>query len=50
MFEIDKKLVNKPRDVVVKDILDKKFHDYVGTYELMKHNKMKKELQEEQRQ
>jgi hypothetical protein len=48
-LQIDKKL-QKPKDQVVKDIQDKKFMDYVGAYELIKHNKMKRECFDSHRQ
>lgn len=42
LFEIDKRII-KSMDQVCKDIAEKKAIDYVGAYELIKHNKMKKE-------
>jgi hypothetical protein len=38
----------KSIDQVCKDILEKKAIDYVGAYELIKHNKMKKECFDQQ--
>lgn len=45
LYKIDRRLT-KPIDEVVKQIAEKKFADFVGAYELIKHNKMRKELQE----
>lgn len=44
LYDIDRRLLSKPKELVCRDIIEKKFHDYVGTYELIKHNKMKREL------
>jgi len=46
LYDIDRRLLSKPKELVCRDIIEKKFHDYVGTYELIKHNKMKRELQQ----
>ena len=35
--------MTKTIDEVIKDIADKKTADYVGSYELMKHDKLKRE-------
>jgi len=39
---VDKKL-NKTFEEVCKDVSEKKAADYVGSYELMKHDKLKRE-------
>lgn len=46
LFEVDSKLT-KTFDEVAKDVADKKSIDYVGSYELMKHDKLKRECFEQ---
>jgi hypothetical protein len=41
-LQVDKKLI-RTFDEVCKDVADKKSVDYVGSYELMKHDKLKRE-------